>query len=128
MVTDGASLTKNSKTFERKLMGVRSPLPAPFKSNTWSTSGVYSSTIMVRNCARFVSVRLRERNDGSVGEALNLVEPVELFAARKKVGLDDRVAAMDGFGLVTDQLHRRGSRDVLVNERLRVTAGDEVEL
>jgi hypothetical protein len=31
MVTDGAGLTKNSKTFERKLMGVRSPLPAPFK-------------------------------------------------------------------------------------------------
>jgi hypothetical protein len=31
MATDGASLTKNSKTFERKLMGVRSPLPAPFQ-------------------------------------------------------------------------------------------------
>ena len=30
MVTDGTNLTKNSKTFERKLMGVRSPLPAPF--------------------------------------------------------------------------------------------------
>src|SRR6266705_5933299 len=28
MVTDGASLTKNSKTFERKLMGVE-PLPPP---------------------------------------------------------------------------------------------------
>jgi hypothetical protein len=31
MATDGASLAKNSKTFERKLMGVRSPLPAPFQ-------------------------------------------------------------------------------------------------
>ena len=29
MATDGASLTKNSKTFERKLMGVRSPFPFP---------------------------------------------------------------------------------------------------
>jgi hypothetical protein len=31
MVTVGARLAKNSKTFERKLMGVRSPLPAPFQ-------------------------------------------------------------------------------------------------
>src|SRR5438132_612829 len=29
MVTDGARLAKNSNTFERKLMAVRSPLPAP---------------------------------------------------------------------------------------------------
>ncbi len=29
MVIDGVSLTKNSKTFERKLMGVRSPFPFP---------------------------------------------------------------------------------------------------
>jgi hypothetical protein len=29
MVTVGARPDKNSKTFERKLMGVRSPLPAP---------------------------------------------------------------------------------------------------
>ncbi len=31
IVTVGARLAKNSKTFERKLMGVRSPLPAPFE-------------------------------------------------------------------------------------------------
>ena len=62
-----------------------------------------TSRVPVQNCASFVSVRLRERNDGWLGEALNLVEPVELFAARKKVGLDhDRVPAIDGFSLVTD--------------------------
>ncbi len=31
MVTVGARPNENSKTFERKVMGVRSPLPAPFK-------------------------------------------------------------------------------------------------
>ena len=52
-------------------------------------------------------MRLRERNDGSLGEALNLVEPVELFAARKKVGLDhDRVAAIDSFSLLS--MHQSG--------------------
>ena len=112
MATNGASLTKNSKTFERKLMGVRSPSRHHLKSGTCLARGVSPSTIMVRNCASFVSVRLRERNDGWLSEALNLVEPVELFAARKKVGLDhNRVAAIEGFSLVADQLHGRSSRD-----------------
>jgi hypothetical protein len=31
MVTVGAGPDENSKTFERKLMGVQSPLPAPFE-------------------------------------------------------------------------------------------------
>ncbi len=33
MVIDGVSLTKNSKTFERKLMGVRSPSPSTYPSS-----------------------------------------------------------------------------------------------
>src|SRR5215467_6641598 len=103
MVTVGAWPRENSKTFERKLVRVRPPLPAPFKSSSCSTDSARSMVLRVQNCASFVSVRLRERNDGWLGKALNLVEPVELFAARKKVGLDhDRVPAIDGFSFVTD--------------------------
>jgi len=42
-----------------------------------------------------VSARLREWNDGWLGEALNLVEPVELFTVGKKVGLDPLLARID---------------------------------
>jgi hypothetical protein len=67
---------------------------------------------MGRNCVRIVLTRLPERNNGSLSEALNLVEPIELFAARQKVGLDhDRVAAVDRLRLVTDELHRCRPRD-----------------
>ena len=41
---------KVSKTFERKLMGVRSPLPAPFRSSTSSTDSVQSEVLPARNC------------------------------------------------------------------------------
>jgi len=86
------------------VLSIRPPLPAPFKSGICSARAMgpwsFGSEI-VPVCV--VSVRLRERNDGWLGEALNLVEPVELFAARKKVGLDhDRVPAIDGFSFVTD--------------------------
>src|SRR5215831_12242913 len=68
--------------------------------------------LWVRNSSRSVSVRLREWNDGWLGEAWNLVEPVELVAAGKKVGLDhDRVPAIDGFGPVTDELHGCSARN-----------------
>src|SRR6266568_9577142 len=87
-------------------MGVRSPLPAPFKSGICLIDSVRSKVLPTRNCASFVSVRLREGNDASLGEALKLVEPVELFPTCKKVRLDhDRVAAIDGFGSVANQLH-----------------------
>jgi len=42
MVTDGARLAKNSKTFEGKLMGVRSPPPGTISNQapvaTWNMS------------------------------------------------------------------------------------------
>src|SRR5215468_6420040 len=46
MVTVGAWPRENSKTFERKLVRVRPPLPAPFKSNACSPR----ATRQLREC------------------------------------------------------------------------------
>src|SRR6266849_3457675 len=55
---------KVSKTFERKLMGVRSPLPAPFQIRHLFATWNACFEIPVRNCASFVLTRLRERDVG----------------------------------------------------------------
>src|ERR1700730_1254114 len=54
MVTDGASLTKNSKTFARKLIGGSIPLPAPFEIRhlfaTWNPSVEDSGANLCQIC------------------------------------------------------------------------------
>src|SRR5215813_10848815 len=102
---------KVSKTFERKLVRVRPPLPAPFKSSTCSTDSFapwcFRSKIVPEMCLR----RFRERDDRARGEALDLMETRQLLAAGYEISLrDDGIAAVDRLRLVPDHLHRDRSR------------------
>src|SRR5215472_15710907 len=111
MVTVGAWPRENSKTFERKLVRVRPPLPAPFKSSTCSTDSVrpwcFRSKIVPEMCL----TRFREWDDRARGEALDLMEARQLLAAGNDISLrDDGIAAVDHLCLVPNHLHRDRSR------------------
>src|SRR5262249_12717774 len=63
---------KVSKTFERKLVRVRPPLPAPFKSSTCSTGSVRSGCFRSKIVPEMCLTRFRERDDRARGEAVDL--------------------------------------------------------
>src|SRR5215510_6928822 len=111
MVTVGAWPRENSKTFERKLVRVRSPLPAPFKSSTCSTDSVRSGCFRSKIVPEMCLTRLRERDDRARGEALDLMETRQLLATGDKVRFrNDGIAAVDRLRLVPNHLHRDRSR------------------
>jgi hypothetical protein len=63
MVTIGAKLDENSKTFARKLMGVRSPLPAPFQIRyLFSRLSVLRGVSRLKLCQKCASA-IPERDD-----------------------------------------------------------------
>ena len=66
-----------------------SPLPAPFKSGLCSAHAVGPMVLRVRNCARNVRARFRERDDRARGETLDLVETRQRLATGDKVSFRD---------------------------------------
>src|SRR5215467_12548029 len=67
MVTVGAWPRENSKTFERNLVRVRPPLPAPFKSSTCSTDSVRPRCFRSKIVPEMCLTRFRERDDRARG-------------------------------------------------------------
>src|SRR5499426_2526542 len=123
MVTVDAWPRENSKTFERKLVGVRSPLPAPFKSGTCLARAVGSMVLRSKIVPEMCLTRFRERDDRARGEALDLMEIRQLLATGDEIRFrDDGIAAVDRLRLVPDHLHRdrsRHARALKVSHRTR---------
>src|SRR5215468_11281835 len=113
MVTVGAWPRENSKTFERKLVRVRSPLPAPFKSSSCSTDSARSMVLRSKIVPEMCLTRFRERDDRARGEALDLMETRQLLATGDKVRFrDDGIAAVDRLRLVPN--HRDQTESMAV--------------
>src|SRR5215470_5084071 len=107
MVTVDAWPRENSKTFGRKPVRVRPPLPAPFKSGICSARAARSMVLWSKIVPEMCLTRFRERDDRARGEALDLMETRQLLATGYEISLgDDGIAAVDRLRLVPDHLHR----------------------
>src|SRR5262245_32408749 len=102
---------KVSKTFGRKPVRVRPPLPAPFKSSTCSTGSIRSVVVPVQSSAGNVLARFWERDDRARGETVDLMETRKLLAAGNEISLrDNGISSVDRSCLVADHRHRDRSR------------------
>src|SRR5215831_18466874 len=97
---------KVSKTFERKLVRVGPPLPAPFKSGICSARAARFMCFRSKIVPEMCLTRFREWDDRAPGEALDLMETRQLLATGYEISLrDDGIAAVDRLCLVPDHLH-----------------------